>query len=268
MEALYKAGVATNNRFNAENNLKHGNANVQRTRLRDCDASPTHRCLVVREKATEFTFHVIVYIISADPAKAVLSTARRWPTMQHQINLANGCPECWHTPPSAHQRSKQQLNRDQVPPSWRDKVGATLYKSIFKTSADLGRDSYGIQAHFDAWALAQRDEASQWPPILISDIGTLLHDVAFECAFFQFLGVKDESIRATIRKELSHPDNLVIRLNRHAPGEKALDPRNYMDTTSQAIYANLSRTIEDTIAENRAYYKRLYAHVCTNYTPS
>lgn len=267
MQALYKAGVPTNNRFNAEKNLKHGNANVQRTRLRDCDSSPTRRCLVVRERTTEFTFHVIVYIISADPAKAVLSTARRWPTMQHQVNLAHGCPECWHAPPSRQQRSKLELNRDQIPPSWRGKVGDMLFRSIFKTSADLGRDSYGIQAHFDAWALAQRVEASQWPPIMICDIGTLLRDVFFECAFFQFLGIKDESVRATIRKEMKQPDNLVIRLNRHKPGEKALDPRDYMDTTSFAVYANLSSAIERTLQENRAHYKDIYAHVCANYTP-
>lgn len=254
LEALYKSSVPTNNRFNAEGNLKHANAVLFRDRLEN-------QCIVAREYATKFNFDRVLYVISADPAKALASTARRWPKMQHQVNLVRGCDECYRPQPVQKKRSRIELNRAKIPPSWRDKAGAELYRAIFASSSKLGRDAYGIQAHFDSWVLAQRNKT--WPPILIADVATLVDD-AFQCVLFQFLGITADEQKRSIVGAMKHPDDLVNRLNRHKPGEPKVIPAEYMDANAQMIYGNLSRSIQYTIRQNREYYERKYSLECNN----
>lgn len=252
LEALYKSGVPTNNRFNVEGNLKHGNADLFRDRLDD-------GCIVAREQATMFKFDRVLYMISKDAAKALVSTARRWPKMQHQFNLIRGCDECYRPPPA--RRSRFEANRAKIPPPWRDKTGIELYKAIFASASKLGRDAYGIQAHFDSWVRAQNESA--WPPILIADVGTLVDD-AFHCVLFNFLGITTTEQQRSIVQAMKHPDNLVVKLNQHHPGEHKVISTDYMDAKARLIYSNLSNSIQRIVQQNREYYERKYSLECQN----
>lgn len=251
LEAFYKAGVGTNNRFNRYGNLKHANARSLEHRLGNCTASTTGRCLLADEGSASWAFDRVVEVVPTDAAKAVVSTARRWPDMAHQFHLQPNCGDCWQPQPTKRKRSRQQVNEARRPPTWRGKRGPVLYRAIFASSARLGRDAYGVQAHFDQWVAAQKSR--HWPPILIVDIHTLL-DPAFRCAFFRFAGLADDERRRVVVENLEHPDKLVTNLNRHKDGATSPDPADFMDATAKDVYANLSAAVSAVVAENRRSY--------------
>lgn len=235
LEALYVAKVPSNQRMDGDK-LKHKNANAQRKYLVDCDGG---RCI-----RHDMDYSRVLYVVSPKVAHSIVSTARRWPTMQHQIKLTLGCAECYHP-----------RGRLWSPPTWRGKKGPALYRAIFNSAAQRGRDVYGIQSHFDAWEYAQRVEKDQWPPILIADIHTLV-DPSFECALFGFLGIHDDT-RAIVADRIKHPDDFVVKNARHK-NEAPVIPENYMNAKANAIYANLSRSIASVIAWNRDFYTHTY----------
>lgn len=47
--------------------------------------------------------------------------------------------------------------------AWKGRGGPDLYRAIFAASAEAGTDVYGIGAHFDSWAHAQRAQGASWP---------------------------------------------------------------------------------------------------------
>lgn len=236
LEAFYVAKVASNQRMDGDK-LKHKNANAQRKYLVDCDG-PNGRCI-----RHDVDYSRVLYVVSPKVAHSIVSTARRWPTMQHQIKLTLGCSDCYHP-----------RGRLWSPPTWRGKKGPALYRAIFNSAAQHGRDVYGIQSHFDAWEYAQRVEKDRWPPIMIADIQTLI-DPTFECALFAFLGIHDDKLRATVADKIRHPDDFVLKNARHK-NEATVIPEDYMNAKATAIYANLSRSIATVIAWNRDYYTR------------